>query len=675
MVYSRRQARGFDIKEKKPEKVTRFPATMESFREDEMIYDGVASNKCPIAGSKVSWQVAKKSFRRWAAGSDMKAEIMANHIISRGFCKNKRFLAAADLMSEQELSERSGLEYLFREMDKLERTGDSAAQFGRIQELLGTARNNDEPIEDYVRRFRRILNLVNEDDMTSAFQIQKTKVKSVDDLGVQIERQKDSQHLAALLMIAGAKISPAEMANLSVLIDISEKTLTVREAEQAMQRCLYGKRLGKQEYAMAMLGTHESEEATRHNEDARRPWQNDETTWDANGEWVLQDHNIWYCYEDGKYYVEQEDGRNTEVEQHSEGGKTLWVDSCTYLQVNQCRSCKRFGHWGNECPYTKGKKGGMKGLKNGKGKGRSAIGYGKGGKKGSVRTFFGRTEGEEWKSVNEGFCKEDNMVSYTAGSANLCFGSSVAESKKTARLDSRMDGAESGCHKTCRNKGSKETSHAEYVDKRLQKTEVQALSTMNSEQEDQNEVLAVSNNQFMACTNAPTVSTLDIGCALAMGSDQAVKNYVGTMRKEGYRCIEKPSCQTFCFAGGNAEPATSNGKFVVPVPIVGGVTSYESVSMAGGSDQATPLLTSLEQLRNLDAILYLREGKMTVRHANGHRICIETPMNESKHITWDLNGKPTEQWPRNKDFQDQAQWYSDKPSKSQDFTTAPLNRC
>ena len=44
----------------------------------------------------------------------------------------------------------------------------------------------------------------------------------------------------------------------------------------------------------------------------------------------------------------------------------VWVDSSTYLAINQCGRCKKFGHWKNECPEVGGS--GKKTGKSGKGK-------------------------------------------------------------------------------------------------------------------------------------------------------------------------------------------------------------------------------------------------------------------------------------------------------------------
>ena len=105
-------------------------------KDDEMDFNGVASNKCPVAGPKVSWPVARKACKRWLAGTDLKKELVANHIISRGFSKHSRFLGNADLLDDDDLCCKYGATYLFEQFDQMERSTDSMAKFMRIQKLL-----------------------------------------------------------------------------------------------------------------------------------------------------------------------------------------------------------------------------------------------------------------------------------------------------------------------------------------------------------------------------------------------------------------------------------------------------------------------------------------------------------------------------------------------------------
>lgn len=345
-------------------------------KDNEADFFGSGPDKCPIIGPSQSWSSARKDLDRWKWSTSIADKLIAAHIVSRAFSRNVKFQQLIDLMDEADIRHKDGYDNLLAHIDEAEAVDDIPEKFGRIKLLLDLRRKNDEDLSTYLLKFRRALRHVNDDGLVEVFDV------TVD------ENQNDQQQFAALLLACNANLSGQQLSNLSVFCDLGSDQLTVEKVINALKRTAMAKDFNVKSANMA-LETHTFESTAAEDwsdhvyqqEEYQEPdpeqfvYQSNELIADANIEWNESTEIFQVCYDDGTHEdVFWQDDQ--------------WVNQ-SYLAVSQCRICKQYGHWGNECPRKGGKskgkgKGGkpFKGKGFGKGfksKGFKSKGFGKGG--------------------------------------------------------------------------------------------------------------------------------------------------------------------------------------------------------------------------------------------------------------------------------------------------------
>ena len=121
---------------------------------------------------------------------------------------------------------------------------------------------------------------------------------------------------------------------------------------------------------------------------------------------------------------------------------------------------------------------------------------------------------------------------------------------------------------------------------------------------------------------------VDTGASKAMGSEHLVQSIHNLMGGT----VNNNSSIPFKFAGGGKETCAKTYK--VNVPFLGRNAQFQIHSI---QSNGTPPLLSMEQLTKMDAVLYCRNGILSVKPQGGRkRIFFQLEKEKSGHLTMDL---------------------------------------
>ena len=178
-------------------------------------------------------------------------------------------------------------------------------------------------------------------------------------------------------MLTGIGLNPNQYTALSTFLDIQDETLDLDELEQALLRVTNNDLQDGGRQFHSSYNTYHDESGSLDDYDYDyedydcQNGENDEPYYDDDDDEIYSvDENIFWHETEQVYLLDDIVNDDIyEVEYHEDKWYEV-TDDGTYLEANQCRICKQFGHWGNDCPTKggSGKKGksGPKGSPKGK---------------------------------------------------------------------------------------------------------------------------------------------------------------------------------------------------------------------------------------------------------------------------------------------------------------------
>ena len=352
---------------------------------DDVAYiKGSNPNQCPIIGPRQTWRSAERDLVLWGLSSTMASSKLAFHVISRAFDRRTEFKGfAIELVQEDatRLAQDDGLDYLIARFNQRYRTQDNDAKLFRLQRFENLTRRSGESFESFRNRWSAMLEEVKADGLADQYREHLYRVPG--QKGVW-----SSTAPAARRFIMAAKLSNEQLAMVRNQVDWSSETANLHQVLEVVGT-LFFSNLASDDKVTGERNYLANDDFQSHHSETEEVFVNDNDdvesivseTSDSNVLWS-DETNCFMLYEgDDAYAVEWNDSLDDFV----------WLTgNWTGLQTNQCRICKKFGHWGNECarnPKNKGKsnfkfgKGFSKGgSRKGKGKGKGRKGGGKGGR-------------------------------------------------------------------------------------------------------------------------------------------------------------------------------------------------------------------------------------------------------------------------------------------------------
>ena len=351
----------------------------------------VGTDKPSIAGRLMSWTAYKEDVKTWLLACSVKEELRAGLIIMRGFSKNERMMANTSLFDEKMIKHANGMDYLMREMDKVNRTSSIPTELRRLQKFMTIKRGESEKLCDYIARFRKQLREVNSDSVSNgALKAYKTSVlkplREAGETNTSLSTVVDTEKLACLILINGANLTASQYIASTSLINLSAPNIMVDEIDKALGRVVYdhlgqdktknenfhaknfkrfnknqkgkgGKKGGRKNFFEADDYDSNGEYVSdAEDEGDGYPGEGDDMDDDDEDEieyddWgnVVTDQNIYFCDENQSYFSYGDDNEENICEVLYNEDEGCWINLWTRLAMNQCRICRRFGHWAREC--------------------------------------------------------------------------------------------------------------------------------------------------------------------------------------------------------------------------------------------------------------------------------------------------------------------------------------
>ena len=339
------------------------------YKADHAESDG---RKCPIAGAKQTWTSYHKELELWRLSCTLDGSKIGAHIVTRGFSRNENFKTFIPLLDLPSLGRagspadganpeiQSGFQYLNEKMVELTKEGDPLMKMMRYNHWDRLYRSPHESLSNYLHRWTVVYNQVRLDNVEPISEYH-AATKLFLSIGF-----TDSE-VSLVMTRAPGFFHDKDKTTLKIIIDaITNSKIVPALATQAQNSS------GNTAHQVGLYtSTNETE--------SYYPYENSEDVYDSywgtcsfvDFQWdeQIEDYSpVWWSDWCQDYVVESGD---------------------CFLAYNQCRWCKGFGHWEDQCKKKKAAlqksspgKGGYTTSKNQKPKGKSK------GKNKNGKTYF-----------------------------------------------------------------------------------------------------------------------------------------------------------------------------------------------------------------------------------------------------------------------------------------------